>query len=84
VIYTKIDEIKENNMVMALEGIKVIDCSQVAAVPIAARHLGDFGADVIHVEHPITGDYWRSFQEAQTDSGGACSSQFNYAWESFN
>ena len=36
-------------MTMALEGIKVIDCSQVAAVPIAARNLGDFGADVIHV-----------------------------------
>ncbi len=55
---------------MALEGVKVIDCSQVAAVPIAARHLGDFGADVIHVEHPVTGDFWRGFQEAQTEGGG--------------
>lgn len=72
-------------MVMALEGIKVIDCSQVAAVPMAARHLGDFGADVIHVEHPVTGDFWRGFQEAQTDSGGgACPSDFNYNWEQFN
>lgn len=71
-------------MVMALEGIKVIDCSQVAAVPIAARHLGDFGADVIHVEHPVTGDYWRAFQEAQTESGGACPSDFDYNWENFN
>jgi crotonobetainyl-CoA:carnitine CoA-transferase CaiB-like acyl-CoA transferase len=72
-------------MVMALEGIKVIDCSQVAAVPIAARHLGDFGADVIHVEHPVTGDFWRGFQEAQADSGGgAYPSDFNYNWEQFN
>jgi crotonobetainyl-CoA:carnitine CoA-transferase CaiB-like acyl-CoA transferase len=72
-------------MVMALEGIKVIDCSQVAAVPMAARHLGDFGADVIHVEHPVFGDFWRGFQEAQTDSGGgACPSDFNYNWEQFN
>jgi crotonobetainyl-CoA:carnitine CoA-transferase CaiB-like acyl-CoA transferase len=72
-------------MVMALEGIKVIDCSQVAAVPIAARHLGDFGADVIHIEHPVTGDFWRGFQEAQTESGGgACPSDFNYNWEQFN
>ncbi|OGP49945.1 MAG: hypothetical protein A2Y79_02780 [Deltaproteobacteria bacterium RBG_13_43_22] len=70
---------------MALEGIKVIDCSQVAAVPMAARHLGDFGADVIHIEHPVTGDFWRGFQEAQTDSGGgACPSDFNYNWEQFN
>lgn len=70
---------------MALEGIKVIDCSQVAAVPIAARHLGDFGADVIHVEHPVTGDFWRGFQEAQADSGGgAYPSDFNYNWEQFN
>jgi len=71
-------------MAMALEGIKVIDCSQVAAVPVAARHLGDFGADVIHIEHPITGDYWRAFLEAQTDSGGACPSDFDYNWENFN
>jgi formyl-CoA transferase len=48
-------------MATALEGIKVIDCSQVAAVPMAARHLGDFGADVIHIENPTTGDYWRVF-----------------------
>lgn len=71
-------------MVMALEGIKVIDCSQVAAVPMAARHLGDFGADVIHVEHPVTGDFWRAFQEAQTEAGAACPSDFDYNWENFN
>jgi crotonobetainyl-CoA:carnitine CoA-transferase CaiB-like acyl-CoA transferase len=46
-------------MSTALKGIKVIDCSQVAAVPMCARILGDFGADVIHVENPVTGDYWR-------------------------
>ena len=31
-------------MALALEGIKVIDVSQVVAVPMAARFLGDFGA----------------------------------------
>lgn len=71
-------------MTMALEGIKVIDCSQVAAVPIAARNLGDFGADVIHVENPTTGDYFRVFQETASESGGACPSDFNYGWENFN
>jgi len=71
-------------MTMALEGIKVIDCSQVAAVPIAARNLGDFGADVIHVENPTTGDYFRIFQETTSASGGCAPSDFNYGWENFN
>ncbi len=71
-------------MTMALEGIKVIDCSQVAAVPIAARHLGDFGADVIHVENPTTGDYFRVFQEATSEAGGCAPCDFNYGWEAFN
>lgn len=42
-------------MNQALEGIKVVDLSQVAAVPMAARHLADFGADVIHIEN-LVGD----------------------------
>ena len=71
-------------MAMALEGIKVIDCSQVAAVPMCARILGDFGADVIHVENPTTGDYWRVFKDAQAEMGGACPSDFDYNWANFN
>jgi len=68
----------------ALEGIRVIDCSQVAAVPMAARILGDFGADVIHVENPATGDYWRVFKDAMADQGNACPSDFDYNWENYN
>jgi crotonobetainyl-CoA:carnitine CoA-transferase CaiB-like acyl-CoA transferase len=71
-------------MSTALKGIKVIDCSQVAAVPMCARILGDFGADVIHIENPTTGDYWRSFLKAQVDSGQACPSDFDYNWENYN
>jgi len=67
----------------ALEGIKVIDISQVVAVPIGARHLGDFGADVIHVEHPQRGDFWRSHQAGQ-GGGNGVASEVNYNWESFN
>jgi len=73
-------------MISALEGIKVIDVSQVAAVPMAARFLADFGADVIHVENPITGDSWRGFQAGVSDSGAGSGapSHINYNWENFN
>ena len=49
-------------MVMALDGIRVIDASQVAAVPMCARHLADYGADVIHIESAKNGDSWRNLQ----------------------
>jgi len=69
--------------VEVLKGIKVIDISQVIAVPIAARNLADFGADVIHIEHPKRGDLWRSYL---SDVGGTGSvpSDINYVWETYN
>jgi len=67
----------------ALKGIKVIDVSQVAAVPICARHLGDFGASVIHIENPKTGDSWRTLQAGQGGNAGL-PSEFNYNWENYN
>lgn len=71
-------------MALALEGIKVIDLSQVAAVPMAARILGDFGADVVHIENPATGDFWRYYQQNQARSNYCVQSEFNYNWENFN
>jgi crotonobetainyl-CoA:carnitine CoA-transferase CaiB-like acyl-CoA transferase len=43
----------------ALEGIKVIDAATLFAGPLAATVLGDFGAEVLKVEHP-RGDPARS------------------------
>ncbi len=43
----------------ALAGLKVLDVSTLFAGPLAATMLGDFGADVIKVEHP-RGDPVRS------------------------
>jgi crotonobetainyl-CoA:carnitine CoA-transferase CaiB-like acyl-CoA transferase len=39
-----------------LEGIRVLDFSQFMAGPMAARHLADYGADVIKVEAPPKGE----------------------------
>ena len=70
-------------MSLALDGIKVVDASQAVAVPMAARHLGDFGADVIHVESPLTGDSWRAYQAGVGGSAGP-PSEINYNFETYN
>ena len=43
-----------------LAGIRVLDCSSVLAGPLACQILGDFGADVVKVEHPTAGDSLRT------------------------
>lgn len=45
-----------NDVVGALDGIKVLDFSRVFAGPAAAQIFGDLGADVIKIETPIGGD----------------------------
>lgn len=35
-----------------LQGVRVVEASTLFAGPLAAMHLGDFGAEVIKVEHP--------------------------------
>ena len=45
----------------ALEGIRVLDISNLIAGPGISTNLADFGADVIKVEHPKAGDYLRSW-----------------------
>jgi len=43
-------------MAKALEGIRVLDFTQWLQGPVCAQHLADFGAEVIHIERPVTGD----------------------------
>ena len=50
---------RELNNRKALEGLKVVDAATLFAGPLAATVLGDFGAEVIKVEHP-RGDPSRS------------------------
>ncbi|MEW6264055.1 MAG: CoA transferase [Thermodesulfobacteriota bacterium] len=44
----------------ALAGLRVLDLSHMIFGPTAARFLAQYGAEVIKVELPYTGDYWRS------------------------
>jgi crotonobetainyl-CoA:carnitine CoA-transferase CaiB-like acyl-CoA transferase len=46
---------------LPLQGVRVLDAATVIGGPGAATRLGDFGADVIKVEHPVTGDTTRAF-----------------------
>ncbi len=43
----------------ALQGLRVIDASTILAGPLCCQILGDFGADVIKIEHPRAGDGMR-------------------------
>jgi crotonobetainyl-CoA:carnitine CoA-transferase CaiB-like acyl-CoA transferase len=45
----------------ALSGIRVVDFSHVFQGPVGTQLLGDFGADVIKVERPGSGDWSRSW-----------------------
>ncbi len=50
----------------ALDGLKVIELGQLIAGPFAAKTLADFGADVIKVEPPASGDplrQWRMLKD---------------------
>src|SRR2546427_12918267 len=43
----------------ALDGITVLDCTQMLAGPLAGLRLGDLGADVLKIEAPGTGEFNR-------------------------
>ncbi|MBM3554588.1 MAG: CoA transferase [Alphaproteobacteria bacterium] len=47
-----------------LAGLKVIDIATVLGAPVAATLLAEFGADVIKVEEPTTGDLLRQFGQS--------------------
>ncbi len=51
----------EKEKSMALQGLRVVECATVVAAPLIGRIMADFGAEVIHVEHPKAGDHLRQF-----------------------
>ncbi|HZJ10497.1 MAG TPA: CoA transferase, partial [Trueperaceae bacterium] len=44
-----------------LAGLRIVDMATMMAAPWAATFLADYGADVIKVEHPTSGDHARQF-----------------------
>ena len=52
----------------ALDGIRVLDLGTYIGGPYCATVLGEFGADVIKIERPVTGDHLRRFG-TETDCG---------------
>ena len=71
-------------MALALEGIKVIEAASALAGPMAGRLLADWGADVVHIEHPVKGDMARRYQRGGLQSGRSIPSKIDYAWENQN
>jgi crotonobetainyl-CoA:carnitine CoA-transferase CaiB-like acyl-CoA transferase len=58
------------------EGLKVLDCASFIAAPAAATVLSDFGADVVKIEPPVTGDPYRNLPNLP----GYPVSPHNFAW----
>ncbi|MEJ2887861.1 CaiB/BaiF CoA transferase family protein [Actinomycetospora aeridis] len=56
-------------MTLPLDGLKVLDMASLAAGPLAATYLGEFGADVVKLEPPGVGDAIRGWG-AQRDGVG--------------
>jgi crotonobetainyl-CoA:carnitine CoA-transferase CaiB-like acyl-CoA transferase len=47
-----------------LNGIRVLEVAQFTFVPSAGAVLADWGADVVKIEHPVTGDAQRGLVKA--------------------
>ena len=55
---------------LPLSGVRVLDLSRVFAGPWCGMVLGDFGAEVVKIEHPVRGDDTRdwSIRIGETES----------------
>lgn len=68
-------------MTLVLEGIKVLEVAEYGLVPSGASVLGEWGADVVKVEHARRGDPIRGLTTAGVGPG---TKGFTPMWEPFN
>ena len=61
---------------LLFSGLKVLDVGSWIAGPVSATILADFGADVIKVEIPGSGDAYRGLEIAP----GTPDAEINYTW----
>lgn len=68
-------------MALILKGIRVLEVAEYGLVPSAASILGEWGADVVKVEHAFRGDASRGLitNDVKPGAGG-----FTALWEPFN
>lgn len=52
-----------------LHGVRILDCATMVAAPLCATLLGDYGAEVIKLEHPGKGDPARRFATEKHEQG---------------
>ena len=63
-------------MVKPLDGVRIIDCTQVFAGPFCTYQLALLGADVIKIETPGRGDTLRGYQHGAGDPMGGMGGSF--------
>src|SRR5262245_3323462 len=51
-------------MAKPLSGVRILECASHVFVPIAGGVLHEWGAEVVKVEHPVTGDPYRGLVTA--------------------
>lgn len=57
-------------MTKPLDGVRILAIEQMQALPFATQLLGHMGAEVVKVEHPVTGDSGRGALPALEDTDG--------------
>ena len=59
----RVQDVRDGGVVRPLEGIRVLEVAMYGFVPSAGAVLGEWGADVIKVEHAVTGDPQRGLRQ---------------------